>query len=1196
MPESIDASLVRIRTKAGGVVGAGFLVDTRHILTCAHVIAQALDIADDSPDTPASTVSLDFPQLASHTLLTARVVFWEPVQSDGQGDIAGLELLDEPPTGAAAVHFTPADQVWEHPFRALGFPSGYDDGIWATGRLLGRQGTRWIQIEGVEVPGFAVIAGFSGAPVWDTQAQGVVGMVVASGQQAAAKAAFVIPADVLKAEWPQLESLMRPSVPRNPYKGLLAFTEHDARDFFGRDTLIDELATAVETALTREHKDGQQARLLTVVLGPSGSGKSSVVMAGLLPCLRAGRVLNSKEWVYLDPIFPGAHPLEALAVSLAKQLPARGPISLHEDLKAPSERNLHLLASQIASSPQQRVVLMVDQFEEMFTLTIDEAERRHFFDLLVSAVTEPSGPLFAILTLRADFYDRPMHYSELFRLIDAYHVSVLPLERDDLRKVIEQPANLPDVQVTFENGLVDELLMDMQGQSGALPLLEFTLDQLFQRRNGYQLTLQAYRDMGGVNGALSRHAEDTYQALPSDEHRQAARDIFLRLINPGETEQDTTRRRADQSEFERADSVQAQQMRETLEAFIQARLLTTNQVGGKITVEVSHEALIRKWKRLADWLREARDDILFQRSLSEDVEAWEQHKRPRDRLYRGAQLKDAQKWAARNMASEQEAAFLHASTTQRTMWFVGILLGALLLISSMGIAGWYVFLQPKPTLVTTLQDSGVGSLRWCIDNAPSGSTIRFAQNISRGIIELNGGDLVFAGDKTLTIIGPGTNLLTITNGNSYAVIHVSRGATLNVSGLSFKNSVTIIHAFLFNEGTLALDKSTISDNKTGAGATSYGGGIFNRGILNVSNSIISNNSSFGDQGGQGGGIDNEGKLTVTNSIISNNSANSSASSFGGGIYNYTTGILTVSNSTFSNNSLSGNNGGQGGGIANEGKLTVTHSTFSNNSTNSSSASSFGGGIYNSTAGTLSVISSTFSDNSANGQLDAVGGGIVNLGKLTMINSTFSGNAARGKHIAGGGGIGNYGKLTAINSTFSDNIAEGKQGSLGGGIFYYGSKDSSANISFSTIYGNTSSAGGGILDAPNGSNNMMISSSIIAANSASTSPDIGGAVISGGYNLIENTAGLTGLNTSTDKQVAFVDFKIAPALENNGGPTQTIALLQGSPAIDAVPRQACSITFTDASGQNVTITTDQRGDPRPDASESACDIGPYESSY
>ena len=393
--------------------------------------------------------------------------------------------------------------------------------------------------------------------------------------------------------------------------------------------------------------------------------------------------------------------------------------------------------------------------EELFTLTTSEDERRQFVDLLINAITEPGGPVVLILTLRADFSDRPMQYPELYRLIDAHHSPVLPMELDDLRSAIEQPAALPDVQLTFEGDLVGDLLFEIRGQTGALPLLQFTLDQLFQRRSGHQLTLQSYREIGGVKGALSQHAEETYQALPSDEHRQVARDVFLRLIKPGTTEQDTTRRRAARSEFEQADSKQTQQMQETLEAFIRARLLTTtNQISGKTTIEVSHEALIREWKRLAEWLREARDDILFQQSLSEDSAEWEQRKRPGGWLYRGVQLKEALTWARRNRPSEQEAAFLRASAAQRIQSLVGLIVVVLLLVSSPGIAGWYVFLQPKPRLITTLQDNEVGSLRWCIDNEGILTVINstISNNSSIGGDQDGQGGGIFNSDKAAHLL------------------------------------------------------------------------------------------------------------------------------------------------------------------------------------------------------------------------------------------------------------------------------------------------------------------------------------------------------------------------------------------------------------------------------------------------------------
>src|SRR5713226_6698268 len=452
--------------------------------------------------------------------------------------------------------------------------------------------------------------------------------------------------------------------PRNPYKGLHAFTQDDAADFFGREALTQELVEQVKRLLAAEHPERPPVRLLTVI-GPSGSGKSSVVMAGLLPRLRQGAVAGSEQWVYLGPMVPGTRALEALALTLAPRLPDRSLKSLREDLEDESARGLHLLATQLVQAREQRVVLFVDQLEELFTQTSSEEERQQFIDLLVAAVTEPQGPVVIVLTLRADFYDRPLAYPELSRLITRHQVVVLPMEVQDLRAVIKGPAALPDVQLSFEGNLVGDLLFEMQGQVGALPLLEFTLEQLFERRTDHRLTRAAYREIGGVKGALSQHAEQTYASLPSEEHRRLARALLLRLIDPGASEQDTIRRRAALAEFSLADETTTRRLRETADAFIAARLLTTNEVAGTTTLEVSHESVIREWKRLADWIREAREDLHLLQVIRQDAVEWQRYGRSVDRLYRGTQLAEALAWRERSLLSLDEEAFLEASATEQ---------------------------------------------------------------------------------------------------------------------------------------------------------------------------------------------------------------------------------------------------------------------------------------------------------------------------------------------------------------------------------------------------------------------------------------------------------------------------------------------------------------------------------------------------
>jgi AAA ATPase domain len=759
-----------------------------------------------------------------------------------------------------------------------------------------------------------------------------------------------------------------PEEPRNPYKGLRAFTQQDVGDFFGRDALIQDLLASLKDVLTSEPSAPVRPRLLTL-LGPSGSGKSSVLLAGLLPQLKSAALPMSNEWVYLEPIMPGNRPLEALQLALASHFPERSGKAIREDLEEDSARGLHLLARQLVKQPTKRVLLVIDQFEEVFTQTSGEQERQRFIDLLVTAATEPKGPMVILLTLRTDFYERLLSYPDLFRLIEHQHHVVLPMQLHELRAIIEQPAALPDVQVTFEGQLVGDLLFEAQGQVGALPLLEFTLDQLFQQRSNRCLTLAAYQQLGGIKGALAKHAEATYAALPSDEHRKLARALFLRLIEPGISEQDSTRRRARLSELFLPDARQTSIIHEVAEAFVGARLLTTNELAGTSTIEVSHEALIREWKRLSEWLREAREDIRLQQTISEDAMEWRRHGKSNDRLYRGSQLAEATEWVKRNVASSEETDFLQTSVTRerqarsRRNLLVGVtsLVLLVMLVAALILQGNLLQTQARllaslPVSVTNLNDHGPGSLRQAIATAPSGSAITFAKNL-QGTIQLTSGELMIT--KNVVISGPGADFLAISGGSSSRVFDINQ-ATVTISNLTIKNS----HARINGEG------------RTGTSSGSGGGIFIHLGSLVLLNSIVTDNTADS----QGGGIYNLGTLTLIDSTVSNNMSGDS----GGGLLNY--GTLTLTNSTVVGN-VSQN---RGGGIYNDdySMLTLTNATISGNK-----AVREGGGLFgvgDTGQGQFALVYCTVYDNTA-----STGGGIVSTPKTTV--NTMAGSIVADNH-------------------------------------------------------------------------------------------------------------------------------------------------------------------------------------------------------
>jgi S1-C subfamily serine protease len=194
-----ESTIVRIHANDGTIVGAGSLVTERHILTCAHVVTSALNLPRDIPDPPQANLHFDFPLLAPGLILTARVIHWQPA-----ADVAGLELIGKPPPGGDPVRLVTAGDLWEHSFRAFGFPAGYEQGVWASGVLRGRQADGWLQIEDTKETGYLIAPGFSGGPVWDDDLDGVVGMIVAADTSEMVKAAFLIPADVLAKAWPDV--------------------------------------------------------------------------------------------------------------------------------------------------------------------------------------------------------------------------------------------------------------------------------------------------------------------------------------------------------------------------------------------------------------------------------------------------------------------------------------------------------------------------------------------------------------------------------------------------------------------------------------------------------------------------------------------------------------------------------------------------------------------------------------------------------------------------------------------------------------------------------------------------------------------------------------------------------------------------------------------------------------------------------
>lgn len=423
---------------------------------------------------------------------------------------------------------------------------------------------------------------------------------------------------------------------RNPYKGLHAFETSDAEDFFGRTTLGDTLEAAVDE------------RSLIVLVGASGTGKSSAVRAGLVPRL-LGR---SPPWT-VAMMTPGAHPFEAFREAAREA--GGADVAWYTD-------DLDVLRTMQALAPDEagHVLLVVDQAEELITQSTSDAAAR-FVTNLVAVAEDPAAQCIVLATVRADFTDRLLAHPLLAAHVADSLVTVAPMTPFEITEAAIGPARR--VGLTVEPELVAELVADVTDQPGALPLFEYALAEMCRGDVGPVLSRAAYRRLGGVRGALARRAEQTYRSLEPDE-QAAARVALLRLVAVTE-DGAVVRQRVSRAALESLDPRSGS----AIDAFDRARLLTFDRHPGtgEPTVEVAHEALIRGWPRLESWVEESRDDLRLARLLDDEVAEWRAAEHDTAYLMSGSRLAAYDDWPRTPAVSttDGERAYLASSRKER---------------------------------------------------------------------------------------------------------------------------------------------------------------------------------------------------------------------------------------------------------------------------------------------------------------------------------------------------------------------------------------------------------------------------------------------------------------------------------------------------------------------------------------------------
>jgi Trypsin-like peptidase domain len=627
----IASGLVRVRDMDDAVVGAGFLIAIRTVVTCAHVAALALRVSEQDLLSCEEPLTVDFALLpgASAARLPARVVSLPalPESAGVVSDVAVLKLEGDAPRGAAPLPLSGDRRVQRHPFVTFGFPSFSpdDNGDWAEGVIEDVGSAGLLQIRGTSRQGRRVQRGFSGAPVWDAETGQVAGMVVKADFAGDDRVAYAIPS------WDLSATLADKSgAPRCPYRGLESFREGDAEFFFGRDEFVARLVMRV------------RERSMLAVAGQSGAGKSSVLAAGL-----AAHYLASPEW-HVARMRPGRHPFRELAHAILPVLePGLSPVERLEKagVLAGIIREEGLKAC-LADGPGdgRHSLLIIDQFEELFTIS-EAADVGGFIDTIVRSAEDYAasqvGKFCIVLAMRTEFLDAALEHPGLADAINPVEV-LGGMTADQLRQVIEDPVRGSGVE--FADGLAERILYDAPNNA-QLPLVEFLLASLWTNRDNLQMTHSVYQDLGGVGGALAKHAEIVFTGLAHQDQGRA-KGVLMRLVTARAEDTPVTCRVAGSSEFD------AESWRLVRHLADRRLLLLAQDLTGNLTVQVTHEALTTKWARFARWITDDRSRLAVTGEVRDAAGRWIARKRDPRWLLTGEALAEAAAWTENPLGAD----------------------------------------------------------------------------------------------------------------------------------------------------------------------------------------------------------------------------------------------------------------------------------------------------------------------------------------------------------------------------------------------------------------------------------------------------------------------------------------------------------------------------------------------------------------